>query len=277
MNTLRVVFALLLVFSSAPTLHAQENPFAKLAWQFGPGEGVIGSKAKIQIPPGYAFLNAVETKKFNELTQNISSGEEYVIGPSSLSWFAVFQFNGVGYVKDDEKVDPDAILQAVKRGTEQANEERRKRGWQTMTIQGWRFLPQYDMQTKLLEWAFLATEDGTKQEIINYNTRVLGRTGVMSVILVTSPKLLDQSVGDFKRTLTGYQFLPGEKYAEFRAGDHVAEIGLAALIAGGAAAVATKKGFWAAILAFLGAAWKFIAAAVVGVFVWVGRIFIRKQ
>ena len=37
--------------------------------------------------------------------------------------------------------------------------------------------------------------------------------------------------------------MAGERYAEFRAGDRVAEYGLAALVLGGAAAVATKSGF----------------------------------
>ena len=38
--------------------------------------------------------------------------------------------------------------------------------------------------------------------------------------------------------------------------------------AGGAAAVATKKGFWAVIAGFFAAAWKFIAVAVVGYFAY---------
>jgi uncharacterized membrane-anchored protein len=60
----------------------------------------------------------------------------------------------------------------------------------------------------------------------------------------------------------------GERYAEFKQSDRVAEFGLAALIAGGAAALATKKGFWAIIAGFLAAAWKFVAAAVIGVLAW---------
>ena len=46
----------------------------------------------------------------------------------------------------------------------------------------------------------------------------------------------------FKTALKGYDFAAGERYAEFRAGDRVAEYGLAALVVGGAAAVASKTG-----------------------------------
>jgi len=57
----------------------------------------------------------------------------------------------------------------------------------------------------------------------------------------------------------------------------VAEFGLAALIAGGAAAVATKKGFWAVIAGFFAAAWKFIAVAVVGLLAWLRSLFKGKS
>jgi uncharacterized membrane-anchored protein len=65
----------------------------------------------------------------------------------------------------------------------------------------------------------------------------------MHAILVSSPDRLSHDVAEFKTALVDYAFVPGERYAEFRAGDRVAEYGLAALVLGGAAAVATKSGF----------------------------------
>ena len=146
-----------------------------------------------------------------------------------------------------------------------------------MTILGWRFQPRYDKQNKLLEWAFLAKEDKSNSQIINYNTRLLGRTGVMEVVLVADPEILDTAVAAFKDTIKGYNFVPGERYAEYRQGDRIAEFGLAALIAGGAAAVATKKGFWAALVGFFVAAKKLIIAAVIGLLAWIGSLFKRKK
>ncbi|HEU0188092.1 MAG TPA: DUF2167 domain-containing protein [Gallionellaceae bacterium] len=255
----------------------QEDPVSKLAWQVGPGVGLIGDKATINIPEGYGFLNAAETKKFMDMNQNFSNGKEYLLAPPGMSWFAIFSFNPVGYVKDDETVNANEILDAVKQGTETGNEERRKRGWSTMTVKGWRFQPQYDSQAKLLEWALLAKNDRDNTDVVNYNTRLLGRTGVMEVVLVSDPTTLDGAVGDLKKSLGAYSFVAGEKYSEFKAGDHVAEFGLAALVAGGAAAVAAKKGFFAAIGAFLAATWKLIAAAFVGVFYWLRNLFSSKK
>jgi hypothetical protein len=55
----------------------------------------------------------------------------------------------------------------------------------------------------------------------------------------------------------------------------MAEFGLAALVAGGAAALATKKGFWAAIVAGALAAKKIIGIVIFGVFIWLFS-FIKK-
>src|SRR3546814_13198880 len=87
--------------------------------------------------------------------------------------------------------------------------------------------------------------------LLNYNTGLLGRGGVMEVVLVADPQTLDASIASFKELVPGYEFGAGEKYAEFREGDHVAEYGLAALITGAAAAVAAQHGRLAAIGIFL--------------------------
>lgn len=276
-------FLLLLLTILSLNLYAEEaNPLSSLAWQFGPGVGQIGDKATIQIPKGYAFLNAQETKKFMEMNQNFANDKEYLFAPESLEWFAVFQFSPEGYIKDDANAEAndigaDKMLEAMKQNTEKANEERQKRGWGTMTILGWRFKPHYDKEAKLLEWAYVAKQDKDNQEVINYNTRILGRTGVMSLVLVSSPETLDKSVATLKQQMAGFDYVAGEKYTEFKEGDRVAEYGLAALIVGGAAAVAAKKGFFPIILGFLAAAWKFIAFAVIGFFAWLKSIFTKKK
>jgi len=87
-----------------------------------------------------------------------------------------------GYVKDDEKIDPDPLLESIRKGTEASNEQRKSRGWSTLTIVGWKLPPRYDTQDRRLEWAIDARSDGGA--VVNYNTRVLGRHGVTSVTLV---------------------------------------------------------------------------------------------
>jgi uncharacterized membrane-anchored protein len=258
-------------------VHAQEDPLLEFDWEFGPTTSLIGDEAQIEVPEGYVFLGSEDTSKFMELNENIPTGTEFLFAPEEMSWWAVFEFSPIGFVKDDEELDADALIASVRKGTEQSNEQRRERGWSTLSISGWRFQPQYDTETNLLEWAFLAKDDATNEQLINYNTRLLGRTGVMTVVLVTDPTILDFAVADFKSAIEGYEFLPGQKYADYRKGDRIAELGLAALIVGGAAAVATKKGLWGVIAGFLAAAWKFIAIAVIGLFAWIGSLFKRNR
>ena len=112
---------------------AQDGPAPKLAWQIGPTTGAIGDKATIAVPAGYGFLGAADTKKFLELNHNLASGREYLLAPAKFNWFALFEFEPVGYVKDNEAIDTDEVLRDVREGTARGNEERRKRGWDTMT------------------------------------------------------------------------------------------------------------------------------------------------
>jgi uncharacterized membrane-anchored protein len=78
--------------------------------------------------------------------------------------------------------------------------------------------------------------------VVNYNTRILGRRGVTSVTVVADPEGLDEAVRDFKTVIQNFSYVNGERYDEYKQGDKVAEYGLAALVAGGAAAVAVKSG-----------------------------------
>src|SRR3546814_19375565 len=102
-------------------------------------------------------------------------------------------------------------------------------------------------------------------QLINYNTRLLGRRGVMEVVLVADPQTLDASIASFQELVPGYELGAGEKYAEFREGDHVAEYGLAALITGGDAAVAAKTGWLPASGIFLAEVWERLLKGQLGV------------
>jgi len=204
------------------------------------GTPTIAGVAQFAVPEGYRFLNPADTTKLMELMHNPSNGREYFFSPDGMQWFAVLEYEASGYVKDDEKIDPDPLLEAIRKGTEASNEERKARGWSTLTIVGWKFPPRYDAQTRRLEWAIDARSDSGS--VVNYNTRVLGRHGVTSVTLVASPEQLDQAVQEFKTAIRNFSYTDGQRYDEYKPGDKVAEYGLAALVTGGAAAVAIKSG-----------------------------------
>jgi uncharacterized membrane-anchored protein len=113
--------------------------------------------------------------------------------------------------------------------------------------------------------------------VVNYSSRLLGRSGVMSAVLVSDPGTLAADTLQFKTALRQFSYVPGEKYSEFKSGDRIAEYGLAALIVGGAAAVATKKGFWSLLAGFFAAFWKVLVGVGVAALAGLGSLFKRKQ
>lgn len=257
------------------------NPLAELHWHRGPYEGQIGSESSIAVPQGYAFLDAADTKKFMEINHNLSSGDEYLLVPDSGKWWVAFEYTDSGYVKDDETIDGKALLESIKQSTQEGNVERKKRGWSSMSVLGWRFEPQYDKTNNRLEWALLGQSDNTKQIVVNYNTRLLGREGLIQAVLVAAPDDMDVAVSDFKQTLNGFQFSPGKRYAEFRSGDRVAEFGLGALIAGGAAAAIAKtgagKGLLSGAIAAIVAAKKLIVLGIAAIGAAIKKMFSKKS
>jgi uncharacterized membrane-anchored protein len=185
--------------------------------------------------------------------------------PTNEHWSVIFEFNDIGYVKDDDKdqLDADKLLQAIKAGTEAANKERQRMGNAPLLIVGWEQPPRYDDTTHNLEWAIRATSEG--EGILNYNTRLLGRKGVMEAVLIVEPDKLPATLPKFKRLLADYSFQTGESYAEYREGDKLAKYGLAALVVGGAAVGAAKLGLLASLGLFLKKAWKLVVIVIIAV------------
>jgi uncharacterized membrane-anchored protein len=259
---------LLLTFSSA-TASAQEAQ-APAGWSDGPTVGRLGTMASIPVPEGFTFLDAQATKRFLEASQNIPDGDELGILlrtlPNDDHWFAVFSYADTGHVDDSERnaIDADGLMKNMKEGNRRGNEERRRRGWAELTLDGWHQKPFYDTSTNNLTWATSLTSEG--EGTINHSVRLLGRTGTMSVQLVASPKTAEAATSEFNTVLRGFTYNEGQRYAEFRQGDKLAGYGLTALIAGGAGAAAVKSGL-------LQKAWKFIVLIVVAAAAAMKRFF----
>ncbi|MHB8884344.1 MAG: DUF2167 domain-containing protein [Methylovirgula sp.] len=258
--------------------NADSNPTIRalraLNWKFAPQVGNIGDEATIALSPDVALLGAADTNRFLELNKDLPCNQVncYALVAQSLRWFAIFSFDPTGYVKDDERIDADALLKILKEQNSVALEQKRQRGLPLLYLDGWYIPPHYDTLTKRLEWGTrIRGENGAIA--VNYAIRLLGRDGVMSAVLVSDPGSLNADLKSFKLALQNFTFNGGKTYAEFREGDKVSEYGLTALIVGGAAAAAAKtgvgKGLFAAgaglikalafgVLAFLASIWKFI-------------------
>lgn len=257
--------------SQEPQMEGEMNPLATLEWKAGPGSFNVARRASIELPEGYDYLDAANTTRLMEMMENPTSGQEYYAGPADMRWFSVFEYDDTGHIEDNESIDPDDLLASLREGNRIGNEERRKRGWTEFKILGWQYEPFYDEEDNRLTWAILGESDG--QPVVNYNTRLLGRTGVMSVTLVSGVETLDSDLMEFKAMLAGFNYNQGQRYAEYEPGDKLATYGLAALVTGGAAAAVVKSGAGKSIV-------KFVMAGVAAVVAFFGgalkRVFKRQ-
>jgi uncharacterized membrane-anchored protein len=245
---------------SAPEVH----------WITGAQEIKLGSDlATLKLTEEYALANADDTGKLMEFMGNIPSSQDMgLVVPKKRAedWMVVFSYNPIGYVKDDDasSIDKDAILKSIKESTDEDNDRRKSKGIPALEVEGWAEEPHYDVKTHNLVWAIIATSDG--ERVVNYNTRKLGRSGVTSINLVIDPKRLATAKPALEKLIANYSYIPGKQYGDFIPGkDKAAEIGLTALIAGGAGAAAVKTGFFAKfflpILIALKKLWIFAAVA----------------
>jgi uncharacterized membrane-anchored protein len=291
MHNLLLVLALVLS-SQQPVPDAQQpgqeaeveatrppSPLDGIEWVEGPGEGLLGRYAKIAVPEGFRFTGAKGAQLLLEAMENPTSGSELGLLACDSeveggSWFVVFDFSDSGYVKDEDRddLDADALMETMKEGNEVGNEQRQERGWETIDLVGWKREPFYDPRTNNLTWATLI-RSASGGESVNWSVRVLGRKGVMNIDLVLGPDALDAALPEFEKVIDSFEYLEGHKYAQFTAGDKVAEYGLAALVVGGGAAVAAKLGLFAKLGKFLAPFFKFIAIGVVAIGAFAKKIW----
>ena len=208
----------------------------------------LGGVADLKLPDGFFAIDPGSLKKFYEFTHNSISDRAVGVIIAPGDWMLFFDYDESGYVKDEEKNSLDAgkLMKSMTANQDAANEERTKRGWDEMKVAGWSSEPHYDAKTHNLKWAIKLTSsrDNHKSYWINESIRLLGRGGVMEVTLVTNNETFttDSAAAD-SLLAQSYTYVSGQRYAEFKQGDKMAEYGLAALVLGGAGAVAFKMGF----------------------------------
>ena len=256
-----------LLFVLAVPLGAQEQG-PRVNWVPGPAKVDLGKVAQLDLAEGYVFLDAKDARTLLEAAGNTPDGSEVgLVAPAAedQNWFVIFDYSEVGYVSDSEKdkIDADALLKGIKEGTEESNAVRKEKGIPGLHVVGWQQRPSYDSATHNLTWAILAKDD-TGDRVVNFNVRLLGRRGYMSATLVDDPSRIAAARPHLDRILTDFSYKSGNRYAEFRPGDKVAEYGLVALMAGGAGAAAAKTGLFAALGKLLAKGGKAVVLLVVG-------------
>jgi len=249
------------------------DPAIAQAWKPGPQKIDLGHELALDLPEAYVFLGMPEASKLME--KNGSFHNEDLLGlvvdkaddaDDGSSWFVVIRYEESGFIKDDESIDSSELLNAMKEGQTEANTERVRRGFTALNIDGWQEPPHYDKAPHHLIWGLLVSDPEGRS--LNYNTRVLGRRGYVSLNLVTDPKDFERFRPKVNALLGATSFRSGARYEDFDdKTDKVAEYGLGGLVLGGlglGAAKAVKLGLFAKLAAVLVKGWKVVVLAIGG-------------
>ena len=166
---------------------------------------------------------------------------------SAESWLIIVSYDDSGHIDDADAagIDYAELLSDMQQSTRENSEERVKQGYEKLELVGWAEAPHYDSQAKKIYWAKqLKFGDAPPPDTLNYNIRALGRTGFLDLTAVAGMNQLPMINSRVNEILGTVSFNIGNRYEDFDStSDHVAEYGIAGLIAGG---VLAKAGFFKA-------------------------------
>lgn len=248
------------------------------------------AQAALALGKDYYFLPAEEAKRVliegwgnppdsvtDVLGMVFPAGKTFADAP----WGAVVTFEKTGYVADSDAktADYDAVLTQSRDNEEALNAERRKAGFGGQHLVGWAQQPSYDGARHALIWAREIRFDGEADNTLNYDVRLLGRRGVLSLNMVAGMRQLPQVRAAAASFSKAAAFESGARYVDFdESVDEKAEYGLAGLVAAGVGVAAAKKfGLLALLLAFGKKFIVLIVAAFGGLVTWFRRRRAKDQ
>ncbi len=244
-----------------------------------------GDIATLDLPAGFRYLPPADAGRL--LTEGWGNPPGIdtlgMIVPTAVNplsregWGVVVTYEKEGHVKDDDadSIKYDELLKSMQESIAASNEERKKQGYQPMTLVGWAEAPHYDKASHKLYWAKELHGEGDSQNGLNYGVRVLGREGVLVLNAVAGMDQIAQVRSEMKNVTAFSDFTPGNRYADFdEKTDKVAEYGIAALIAGGAAA---KLGLFGKLFALVLAFKKILLVGLLAAGGWLFKLLGRKS
>lgn len=236
------------------------------------------SNTTIDVKDGFTFLEPDEAEYVvTELWGNLKGAKPLgLLFPPNCSatnfngYAYLLEYEDMGYVKDKDanKIDYDDLMKEMKEGQAEANAERKRLGLETMELVGWAAKPKYDQERKLLHWAKEIKVSNSEENTLNYDIRILGRKGVLTLSAIAGMSQLDSVNNGLENVLAMVSFDQGYTYADFDSKiDNVAAWTIGGLVAG---KILAKAGLFALILkniklvalglvAVGGAVWRFIS------------------
>ena len=279
----------LVVFASAmlPPALAQDDAAKRevetLPWEPGPGlRTVHGADATYRQSSTQLWLGGQIAARALFLSQGTDEWTNVVglLVDPGLGTRVVIEHLNTGYIADIDWNDFEAavVLDLAQELLEESNAERSRSGYPTLELLGYAAPPQYDEDLDTVHWAFrYRNSNGVVG--INASAMVLSRDG-FSVITWSGPTHQFRGRATLAAAVEAYSFNEGARYADYRPGDALAGVGLAALatrlITGRDATGAGRAGR-SGLAAILSAAAKIGWAVLIIPFLFIGRLFRRGR
>jgi uncharacterized membrane-anchored protein len=207
--------------------------------------------ATLALGDKYYFLDAADARKvIVDAWGNPPSAAEDVVGmiiPAGRTpfndWGAVVSFEKSGYVsdKDASTTHYDDYLKEIQKGEADDNKAREKAGYEPMHLVGWAQPPSYDATHHYMIWAQDIRFGDSKVHSLNYDIRILGRGGVLSLNMIASLPELESIRTQARQLALAGQYNAGARYADYKDGDATAAYGVGGLVAAGLGLAAAKK------------------------------------
>lgn len=232
--------------------------------------------ASLTVPEGFKFLDKDDSRTLLcGFWNNPEDRIENLLGtlvPRDAEYFYqvpvayVITYDNCGYVPDDDAsdIDYDDLLEELKKACKEANKDVDPE--LRLDLIGWAAKPKYMPQAHALVWA-KRFKQGTTDEVINYDMRILSREGMVSINAIASPEQCSEVIALESEIISSLHFDSGHAYSDFNPStDKKSDWTLGGLIAGGILAKTGILGKIGLLLVKFGKfAWVAIAAAVMGI------------
>ena len=186
--------------SSSEAASAQEQALPEL--KFTTGDIVLPNKvATLRLGEKYHYLAPAEASQLLQMWGNPPDEEtQGAILPADVNpfgeggWAVFLTYTDDGHIDDSDanEIDYDDLLKDMPEGVEDSNSARKQAGYPEMHLLNWAEPPRYDAAAKKLYWAKEISSEGGETHSLNYDVRVLGREGVLSMEAVAPMDLLAQ-------------------------------------------------------------------------------------
>lgn len=239
--------------------------------------------SSIEVPEDFIFIDKSQTRKL--LVQywgNEENALDHVLGamiPATVECFYqtpvafVISFDNSGYVKDDDasSIDYDELLkgmqEAAKEKSKSLPEENR------FMVKGWAVPPSYNKKANVLLWARTLSFNG--HETVNYDMRILGKEGFVSINGVLDPEDVPEAERYGNAMIGSLHYDKGYAYSDFDPKkDRVSEWTIGGLVAG---SILAKTGLLAKLGILLLKFWKLAVLAFLGIVAAIAKLFKRRN